>query len=204
MPQQEIIPIADMTREQWLEKRRTGKGADTMSEVWRDVVGYEGWYEVSDQGRVKRIARGHGARPGRVMNGSLWEGYPAVVLSRPGSGHRVRVHVLVCAAFIGPRPEGREVNHKDLTRTNNRLSNLEYVTHAENVRHFFRNGTRRTVVPDNRGVRNGNAKLCPAAVQDIRRMAADGLSDMEIAFLYGVSRRTVNGIRTRTGWRHVA
>lgn len=98
-------------------------------EEWRAVPGYEGYYEVSDWGRV-RNARTYYIRKAHHDS----KGYLRLNLCKDGVGKKHRVHRLVCSAFIGAIPKNMEVNHKDFDRANNHISNLEYVTHQENIR----------------------------------------------------------------------
>jgi len=101
-------------------------------EVWRDVVGYEGLYLVSNLGRVKRDA--HVLRPSPVTGG-----YLRVDLNKGGRKARL-IHCLVAEAFIGPCPEGMEVNHIKAEPGNNAASNLEYLTPTGNVAHTAKLG----------------------------------------------------------------
>lgn len=111
-----------------------------MSERWLPVVGFEGWYSVSNQGRVRSenrvITRSDGVVtnwPSRMMSTPPgFKGYPVVTLQQVGRIRKRRVHALVAEAFIGPRPRGQEVLHWDGDPANCRLSNLRYGTHAEN------------------------------------------------------------------------
>lgn len=99
-------------------------------ERWLPVVGYEGWYEVSDLGRVRRIRDRIGRPMERLLrwSPSKFE-YPTV-----GIFDRARpIHLLVADAFLGPRLPGFEVDHVDGDRNNPKLSNLEIVTRAENI-----------------------------------------------------------------------
>jgi hypothetical protein len=85
------------------------------------------------------------------------------------------VHVLVAEAFLGPRPEGQEVNHKDFERTNNRLANLEWVTKKENLRHLLASG------------RKKNQRIGEGAVRLIRGLASLGrFSNRELGDMFGV------------------
>lgn len=97
-----------------------------MTENWKAVPGYGGLYEVSDLGRVRSYARGTARllRPGIASHG-----YPTVALGR---GKSRTVHSLVAEAFLGPRPAGQEVCHRDGDRANPALSNLVYGTRSEN------------------------------------------------------------------------
>lgn len=113
-----------------------------MCEQWRPVSGYEGAYEVSDQGRVRGVdrldARGWRIR-GRVLRAS-GSRYPVVSLCRDGMPRTVEVHRLVLEAFVGPCPSGMEALHADDVKSNNALSNLRWGTHSENMRDVVRNG----------------------------------------------------------------
>jgi hypothetical protein len=148
-------------------------------EQWKPVLGYETLYEVSDQGNVRRIARGKRFTAEQIVeakkmlddgrkladvaaflntsittvfsikHGKTWGGdetsrplkpvlvkhYPTVCLCKDGAYTRRSVHRLVWEAFNGDIPGRLEVNHKDLDRANNRLENLELLTHRENVNH---------------------------------------------------------------------
>lgn len=109
-----------------------------ISEKWKPVAGYEGYYEVSNFGNVRRVGGGRGAVPGRVLKRHLGtSGYPIVVLSRDGKEKTEMIHRLVAKAFI-PLVDGKDfVNHKDGDRTNNRADNLEWVTRSENAIHYY-------------------------------------------------------------------
>ena len=106
-------------------------------ERWLPVVGWEGWYEVSDLGRVRRAAPGKRTTPGRLRTPSVDpRGYHRVRLSRGSSTSQstTKIHRLVAAAFLGPCPPGTEVGHKDGTPGHDAVGNLEYVTHQENMK----------------------------------------------------------------------
>jgi len=109
-----------------------------MTEIWKVVPGYEGRYEVSDQGRV-RNALGRVLKPNRMSHG-----YVCVHLYAGGKRSRAvkTIHQLVAQTFI-PNPSScREVNHKNFIRTDNRVDNLEWVTRKENVAHAVAAGRR--------------------------------------------------------------
>lgn len=110
-----------------------------MEEIWKDVVGYEGYYQVSNLGRVRSLDRI--ASNGRKIKGKILSTkvntppyYPRVSLSVNGKMKLVQVHRLVAQAFVyNPDPEHKtQVGHKDESRTNNRGDNLEWVTPKEN------------------------------------------------------------------------
>ena len=101
--------------------------------MWKDIEGYEGKYLVSDEGYVKRIYKN---KPARILkNRSKDDGYCTVSLCVNGKAKTCSVHRLVANAFL-ERPEGTtEVNHKDGNKQNNNVSNLEWVTQADNRYH---------------------------------------------------------------------
>src|SRR5690606_6570320 len=109
-------------------------------ERWRPVVGHEGHYEVSDQGRIRSVPHVRITKAGQryPVRGQLLTpavhptGYPQVYLSVEGKTVPRKVHALVAEAFIGPRPEGHQIAHNDGDRLNSRLENLRYATAAEN------------------------------------------------------------------------
>ena len=111
-----------------------------VAEEWRDVVGYEGFYQVSNLGRVRSLPRKK--CKGKVLSLRLHEKYYDVLLSVAGQSKRHRVHRLVAAAFI-PNPDNLpEVNHIDGNGGNNSVSNLEWCDRHRNHHHAIENGLR--------------------------------------------------------------
>lgn len=106
-----------------------------MVEVWKDIAGYEGLYQVSNMGRVKSLSKKCGRRTSKekIMNPFIsWDGYNLITFCKDGKTKHFRIHRLVAEAFI-PNPNGLPcVNHKDLSTTNNAVDNLEWCTHEYN------------------------------------------------------------------------
>lgn len=196
-----------------------------MSEEWRRFRDTP--YEVSNAGRIRR-----GERFVRLGVGS--SGYALFGCYVGGRRSNVYAHRAVAEAFLGPCPEGFEVNHRDGSKLNNELSNLEYVTKSENQRHANRLGlssppterargerhwTRKHPDRVARGDRNG-AKLhpdrilrgsgCPSSklteeiVLLIRSRAKNGESCSAIARDIGVTPQTIWFVVRRQTWKHVA
>ena len=112
-------------------------------ERWLPVNGYEGFYEVSDLGGV-RGRRRTGSKGGPLKPRSTRFGHLFVTLCAIDVGYEPRqeyVHRLVAAAFIGPCPEDMEVRHLNGNPGDNRLANLAYGTHAENMQDMMQHGT---------------------------------------------------------------
>ena len=111
-------------------------------EIWKDVVGYEGLYKVSNSGNVKNLERKipyrYGLRtiPERILKGNENErGYLYVVLYKNTKPQKHKIHRLVAQAFI-ENPENKKcINHIDGNKQNNSVDNLEWVTHSENMKH---------------------------------------------------------------------
>lgn len=99
--------------------------------MWKDVKGYEGLYQVSEDGKVRRI---YDTKPPRILKGKPGL-YPTVSLCKNCIKKSYNIHRLVAEAYID-RPVGtEEVNHKDGDKWNNDVSNLEWVTQRENIDH---------------------------------------------------------------------
>ena len=175
-------------------------------ETWRSIAGYEGDYEVSDFGRVRSLDRVvNGSRwqirlNGKVLRPSLASGYQKVCLKQNGPHKQFLVHRLVAASFIGPCPVGRQVNHVDGCKLNNRLSNLEYVTGCENMQHASRAGLLKVMC----GANHYRAKLTDRDVLDIRAAyAAGGVTHRKLADKYGVDKANIHHIIHRQTWAHL-
>lgn len=118
------------------------------TEEWR-VVEVAPDYEVSNLGRI----RSHKGRKPRILRPCVNPlGYHNQTLFEGGRAIFTTAHVLVMAAFVGPRPDGMDIRHLDGDPSNNRLSNLAYGTRAENARDMLRHGT----------CHNANKTHCPA------------------------------------------
>lgn len=112
------------------------------AEHWRPIPGYEGRYDVSDQGRV-RSWLGHGVTPPpRILRTDPdRNGYQRVRLSTDGRKSIRMVHRLVLLAFVGPCPDGQEGRHRNGDNRDNRLANLGYSTHSVNILDKLAHGT---------------------------------------------------------------
>jgi hypothetical protein len=111
------------------------------NEEWRPIPGYEGRYDVSNQGRIRSWAWHKKRGTSRLK--STWpddQGYLRVGLWDGERGVNAKVHAQVALAFLGPRPEGQVIRHLDGIRTNNTPENLRYGTPAENTADMFVHG----------------------------------------------------------------
>ena len=120
-------------------------------EEWRDILGFEGKYQVSNKGRVRSLPHpvrlvAHGKETTRVSPGKVlrpaasFSGHLSVVLGR---GNTRAVHRLVVETFLGPCPPGHETLHLNHTPSDNRIENLKYGTRSENMRMDYSVGARK-------------------------------------------------------------
>jgi len=158
-------------------------------EKWRDVVGFEGIYEVSDGGNVRSKLSGKlkkftlNKKDGRIF----------LLLWRNNKPKNRKPHTLVLEAFVGKRPRGKECCHYDGNPQNNRLENLRWDTPKNNQADRIRHGT------TNRGERCGTAKLTLEQVKEIRE---DNRLQREIAVDYGVLQNTISRIKSGKRWAY--
>ena len=176
-----------------------------MTEYWKTIEQFGPDYQVSDLGRIRRMTRAKsgplGAYP-RIMKSSLdSSGYPQISVSIDRRRITRKVHILVALAFIGPKPSGHEVNHKNRTRNDARAVNLEWVTRLENVLHGYSFEERRLAQP--RGIVHHNAKLTDARVREIRRLLKAGHGQVAVSKSFGVSQCTISNIALGKIWKHV-
>ena len=180
-------------------------------EEWRPVVGADGYYSVSNLGRVRReLGDGQRTYAGRILKpGLAGAGYPFVHLRVPGvlRGQRY-VHRLVAEAFLGSPPTRRhEVDHLDGVRTNNHVSNLEWVTPSNNQLRAWAAG----LIPINHrpsirkvGEQHPRSKLTDADVRFIRSAEGRAMDADVVAARFDTSRMYVLRLRRGLGWTHIS
>jgi hypothetical protein len=167
-------------------------------ENWKAVAGFEGRYEVSDQGRVRSLDHrvrlvAHGVEtsrrsPGKILRpGPRKSGHLTVAI---GKGNSRGVHQLVMEAFVGPCPDGMEIAHNDGDPTNNWIGNLRYDTKSNNNRDR---------------IHHGATQLSPADVDRIRREAPGALygGKKRLADELGVNACTISDVLAGRRHAHV-
>lgn len=173
-------------------------------EIWKDVIGFESIYQVSNLGRVKSLKRTKKDTIGRVRE------YPEIVLKQMLSekGYlQVNLYILsrnvpqrvarvVAQSFI-PNPENKsQVNHINGIKTDNRVENLEWNTSLENIRHSIVNNLKKTA----RGEQSGASKFKD---EDIRYIRESNKIKYHLAKEYNVCITTITNIKNKITWKHI-
>lgn len=161
-------------------------------EIWKAIPGFEGIYEASNTGDIRRIGKNKGARAGLIIRPyKTTHGYLAVKLCKDRKTKYYAVHRAVLEAFTEKKPRNIDVRHKDGCRTNNVLDNLCWGTRSENMQDAAMHG--RT----NRGRKNFSNKL---SEQDVIEIFHSKTNQRLIGEKYGVGQDVVSRIKNRKAW----
>lgn len=169
-------------------------------QVWKEIKGYEGLYEVSNDGCVRSLEKrvpfmgSFTTKRARMMRGRKLGGYLIVVLCKNAVKKTHLVHRLVAAAFINNPDNKKTVNHIDCNPLNNHYSNLEWTTQHENIMHSV--GLNRHC----HGETHGCSKLTAEQVLEIRTQAKGILA---LADKYGVTYSAIKRARSGKTWKHL-
>lgn len=183
-------------------------------EIWKDIPGYEGLYQVSNMGRVKSLdrwieqkdPRGNYLRPfpGKAMKPFYsTQRYLYVTLSdKYGKRGKVSVHILVLRSFVGECPHKYQCNHLNGKRDDNRLENLEYCTRSDNLKHSYKvlRRPKGGVIGEN----HHKAKLNNSDVIEIRKLyKTNKYPQTRLAKMFNVRQTTISNIVNGIGWKHL-
>lgn len=169
-------------------------------EIWKFIYGFSKKYSVSNYGRIKSHIRKTKRRDLILSEGAIVSGYHRKELYKNGVGKAFLVHKIVSRSFIGPRPKGKQINHKDGNKLNNLASNLEYLTPLENTHHAIKLGLRNK----NFGIGNFNAKLKEKDIPIIRKKyASKKYTQTALAKEFGVSRKIIVLVGEYKAWKHI-
>lgn len=181
---------------QWLNNLLMWKAQmEDEIEVWKPVVGYDGIYEVSSFGQVRRVSY-------LLKPSNSHYGYPQLTLTKNGKNSNKPLHRIVAEAFH-ENPENKPtVNHKDGNKQNSHKNNLEWATHSENSLHAVRTGLRTANWQD--GEKNPKAKLKKEQVLDIREKCETmKVSEVHKNHYPQLSYNTIYGIKTKRLWKNL-
>lgn len=172
-----------------------------MSEVWKDIPGYEGLYQVSDLGRVRSLDRikwngkSEFVIKGKILKTSYRNKNNREYVELTDENKKrtkINIHILVAIAFIGPRPESYAVCHIDGNPLNNKLSNIRYDSNRQNQIDVYRQGRK-----------SGNGKLTIEQVLEIRKLYSTGdYTKTKLGEMFEVHSATIGKIinRKRFSW----
>ena len=187
------LGIAASSVRRWLKKlglrRRNFKVLQDVieGEEWRLVPSFP-MYDASTLGRIRNREQGH-----LLQSWQDRYGYLQVRLSLGGIKKQVPVHRVVAEAFFGPA-DGMTVNHRDGNKLHNAISNLEYLTNAENIEHASINGF----------LRGPTERISESVAREICELLHSGVRSGEIAVRLGVTLEVVKKIRRRKTWTQVS
>lgn len=181
-------------------------------EIWKDIEGFSGLYQISNLGNVKSLSKKVNSRFGlhrnvreRVMKATdRGNGYLCVCLCKDGSKELHSVHILVATHFINNPDNKPEVNHIGGNTKDNRWFKLEWATRQENIDEAFERGAWDNMNNKYKGVLNRCAKLNDEKVRDIRNIYNEGnISIRKLAAKYGVTHSGISDIIHKRKWAHV-
>lgn len=160
-----------------------------MKELWRNIDGYKGMYQVSSFGRI----RSYKYNLPRILKPRVnSRGYKYINLSQDGKYRSFTIHRIVARYFLGKN--NLTVNHKNGNKLNNCVENLEWITREENVNHAKENGLYL------KGEKNGRSKLTERDVKIIRYKSSKGRSIRFLSREFGVSRPVIDRIIKKINW----
>jgi hypothetical protein len=177
-------------------------------EEWKDIAGYEKFYQVSNLGRVKsldRIVNGFGLKCTQRIKGKVLKlqkrktGHLDILLKKNGIEERCWVHRLVARAFLENKQNLPIVNHIDSNPENNNVNNLEWCTQEHNIRHCVKSGRFNA----RKGIEHKDCKLSESDVLKIRELAANGYTYRKLSKLFPVSEGHIKNVVIRKKWKHI-
>lgn len=159
---------------------------------WRPVSGYEGLYEVSSVGEVRSLPR-RGCN-GRVLRTTATRtGHRKLTLSKDGIHTTALVHHLVLDAFVGKRPDGCECAHNNGNPADNRIDNLRWDSHLNNIRDKAKHGTHKSHP-------GASHPMCVCSEEQVLSILNASESQTELAHKFGISQPAVSDIKTGRSW----
>lgn len=175
-----------------------------IKEIWKDIPDYIGLYQASNLGLIRSLIKWNGTNSRILQQTSRKDGRWKVVLCKNNKKKTHKVHRLILQTFVGKCPFGMECRHLDGDPGNNQLKNLCWGFHSDNEKDKVRHGTKTNPVWfDNVGSKHGMAILTEKDIPKIRSMFKLGISCINIARRYGVSRQCISEVVYNRTWRHI-
>lgn len=178
-------------------------------EQWKDIPGFESFYQASTHGRIMRIVKGPSTKQGRILKQQKHHsGYMQVCLCVNGRQYKsLRIHKLVLTTFVGPKLYNYQCRHLDGNKQNNHLPNLKWGTPKENANDRHKHGRYIGIC----GSKNNSSKLIEKQIIEIKLLTDETSKNKhnkkillrEIALKYGVSISTISCIKNNKTWKHM-
>jgi len=170
-------------------------------EIWKDIKGYEGLYQVSSEGRIKSIKR-RNRKKDKILKLECRARHYGACLYKKNIPKYWGVHRLVAGAFIPNIQNKPFVCHKDGIPKNNNIDNVYWGTSSENAFDAVRHGTHPGLL--NKGENGGQAKLKEVEVIKIKKLyATDNYSQYELGRMFNISRSSIEDIICGRTWKHL-
>lgn len=160
-----------------------------MAELWKDIVGYEGLYQVSNLGRIRSFYKRR--NDVEFLKFADNHGYKTITLHKDGRQKTFRVHRLVAVAFLPNESDKPQINHINGNKSDNRASNLEWCSQSENMLHAYESGLQ---TPNTKEANAAKRKLNAEQAQEIRTLLDSGKSTRAVAKIYGVGKNLISRI----------
>lgn len=165
---------------------------------WKDIDGYDGMYQVSSDGRVRKVSTG---KIGKIIIDN--RGYSKKAITKDGKTTQYSIHRLVAKAFI-PNPENKpEVNHINGNKLDNRIENLEWVTRSENMKHAHESGLQTYSGYIQLKQREAVGKFTSEDIEEVFDMKKKGMSNRKIAEHFNVAHSTIGAIINRESYKSI-
>lgn len=171
-------------------------------EIWKDVVGFERYYQCSNMGRIKalpRKTRTWEIHKESITIGGTTRGYRKFPAHKENKKYNLLAHRVIAEAFISNPNNYPYINHINAIRNDNRIENLEWCTHSMNIKHAYKLGNK-----NQKGEKNNSAKINQEIANNIRIYYEQNkhLSQREIGLVFNLSRENIKDIINYKTWNY--
>lgn len=185
--------------EKWMQDmRKSISDVSIENETWKGIPNFSR-YQASDFGRIRSLNYKNSGAIKIIMPSAGKDGYlQSMFLCDNGKYYTLKIHKLITLAFLGERNNGTEVNHINGSKSDNRIENLEYISHSDNCQHSFNIGLQKA----KRGSLNGMAKLTQEQVDYARKLKRESTNRYwgrkEVALKLGITEKHLQRLVNKT------